>query len=417
MAVYRPSDHPDRPTGSAPRSVVRRDNLRHAATAVVVRDEVGRIYAHRRTETKDVYPDCWDFAAGGVLAAGESPIDAAGRELAEELGVTAPLTPICVSDFADDRIRCRAFCYLAIWNGPVRHQPEEVAEGSWLTPERVVEMIADPTRPTMPDTAAVLGPWLVERLADVIEPEQGWDSHTTIVEGRYVDRRPRRPEVAEELRSEVRLMRELAPRLPLAVPRPVVLDEDPLRVRHVLVAGDPVDPSRLGATEGRAIGACLRVLHDQTDLAETATDRGPALVANLATMRDRVLPLLPDDRRDEGARLLDRMSVPLPPHATALVHGDIGPEHLLTLEGRLSGVIDWTDAGRGDPALDFAWLLHGTPAPFADAVRAAYDGPCELFERSGDWRRLSPWWEVLAGLDFLGPDAVESGLAGLLARL
>jgi isopentenyldiphosphate isomerase len=39
--------------GSAERSVVRRDNLMHSATAVLVRDPEGRIYVHRRSPDKD----------------------------------------------------------------------------------------------------------------------------------------------------------------------------------------------------------------------------------------------------------------------------------------------------------------------------------------------------------------------------
>ncbi|MDT5249582.1 MAG: hypothetical protein QOJ28_2216, partial [Mycobacterium sp.] len=49
-------------TGSSPRSVVRRDNLRHVVVAVLVRDSAGRVYVHRRTGTKDIFPgmhDCW----------------------------------------------------------------------------------------------------------------------------------------------------------------------------------------------------------------------------------------------------------------------------------------------------------------------------------------------------------------------
>jgi len=50
---------------------------------------------HRRTDTKDVYPGRYDVWAGGCVAAGEDPVDAAHRELAEELGVTGvQLVPV-----------------------------------------------------------------------------------------------------------------------------------------------------------------------------------------------------------------------------------------------------------------------------------------------------------------------------------
>ena len=83
----------------------------------------------------------------------------------------------------------------------------------------------------------------------------------------------------------------------------------------------------------------------------------------------------------------------------------------------VTGVIDWTDARIGDPAVDLAWTLHGTPAAFADALAAAYGVTAEQRARGLLWHRLGPWWEALAGVDFLGPDLVASGLEGILARL
>ncbi|HEY0475545.1 MAG TPA: NUDIX domain-containing protein, partial [Kribbella sp.] len=89
--------------GTAPRSVVRRDNLHHGATGVLVRNSAGDIYVHRRTPTKDVYPGRYDFMAGGVIGAGEDPYDAVVRELAEELGITgADLEKLPESDYADE---------------------------------------------------------------------------------------------------------------------------------------------------------------------------------------------------------------------------------------------------------------------------------------------------------------------------
>jgi aminoglycoside phosphotransferase (APT) family kinase protein len=132
-------------------------------------------------------------------------------------------------------------------------------------------------------------------------------------------------------------------------------------------------------------------------------------------MRERVVPLLPPDRRTEGARLLD--AVAEPPPATCLVHGDLGPVHLLVRDGRLHGVIDWSDMVVGDPALDLAWTLNGSAPAFADALAAAYGVTPELRARGLLWHRLGPWFEVLGGVDFLGQDYVDSGLAGILARL
>ena len=418
VAVY---DAAGRPAGSAPRSRMRAENLRHAATAVVVRDPWGRVYVHRRTDTKDVYPGLHDFTAGGVVAAGEDPLVAARRELEEELGVAGvTLEPIGVGDYADAHTDYRGFGYTTTWDGPVRWQPEEVAWGDWVTLDRLAAWLAEAPDDFVPDARALWGGWVAERLAARRTPEQGWDSETEVVEARWVDRRPRRPEVAPRLRAEAALLPRLAPLLPLAVPVPVVLDEEPLRVRHVLVPGEPCRPEKLGADDGALVGRFLRVLHDSgrevwagSGVPDAAASRAELLTL-IADLDARVLPLLPDARRAEGARLLEAVAEPGP---VRLVHGDLGPQHLLVTEGRVSGVVDWCDARVLDPALDLAWTLHGTPAAFAEALAAAYGVDDPVRDRSLLWRRLGPWHEVLFGLDHGGAAYVDSGLAGVLDRL
>jgi 8-oxo-dGTP pyrophosphatase MutT (NUDIX family) len=145
------------PTGEAvPRSQMRACNLRHAATLVVVRNSAGEVYVHRRTDTKDVFPGRYDFAAGGVLQAGEEPYAAAVREVAEELGVTGvALAPLGEDDYADADTSYHAFAYTCVYDGPITWQPEEVAWGEWVGVERLREMVA--TLPFVPDTVAVLG--------------------------------------------------------------------------------------------------------------------------------------------------------------------------------------------------------------------------------------------------------------------
>ncbi|MEO5709878.1 MAG: NUDIX domain-containing protein [Nocardioidaceae bacterium] len=143
--------------GSAPRSVVRRDNLLHAATAVLVRDGSGRIYVHRRSPDKDWAPSAHDAAAGGVMTAGEEPAPSAARELAEELGIEgASLRPLGVSVYEDDTTRCVEHCFETTWDGEVTHADGEVVAGAWMTLAELATLLADPSWPFVPDTRALL---------------------------------------------------------------------------------------------------------------------------------------------------------------------------------------------------------------------------------------------------------------------
>jgi isopentenyldiphosphate isomerase len=153
--------------GRAERSVVRRENLLHAATAVLVRDPEGRIYVHRRSPDKDWAPSHHDAAAGGVLTYGEEPAAAASRELAEELGVTgAVLRPLGLSVYEDDTTRCVEHCYETTWSGPVRHADGEVVWGAWMTLDELAGHLADPGWLFVPDTRTLLARLASEGVGD-----------------------------------------------------------------------------------------------------------------------------------------------------------------------------------------------------------------------------------------------------------
>ncbi len=164
IAVY---DRLGNEIGSAERAEVYAEGLWHASAGVLVRSLDGRrVYVHRRTDTKSVFAGMHDCLAGGVLGPGENPAQAAARELAEELGVVTPdpgPRPVARiswdGHWAGTPMRCHLFAYEVASDGPIIHQPEEIAEGWWWTDNRLRERLADPSWPFVPDTRL-----LVDRL-------------------------------------------------------------------------------------------------------------------------------------------------------------------------------------------------------------------------------------------------------------
>lgn len=407
--------------GSAPRSVMRARNLRHAASSVVVRDRMGRIYLHRRTTTKDVYPGLLDFAAGGVVLAGEDPAVGAVREVEEELGVSGvPLEPLGVARYADEHTDYLGVRFVTTWEGAIRWQPEEVAWGDWVTVEELVRRLDEEPETLVPDSVTVWSSTVRAWCADRVPLHQGWDSVTTLVEGRWVDRVARRRGSEAGLRAEVALLGRLADRLPVEVPRPVVLDEQPVRVRHRRVPGVAVDPLALTADDGRLFARFLTVLHATSpSLAvgagcPSASDDAHDRAATDARLREVVLPRLPAGLRPAGESLLRRVGVV---EEQALCHGDLVAEHVLGLDGRLHGVIDWGDARVTDPAIDLAWALNATSEAFARAVSEDMNADAEVRARSRDRWALAPWFELAHAVEEAGGAALQSAVDTLVARL
>jgi 8-oxo-dGTP pyrophosphatase MutT (NUDIX family) len=153
--------------GVAPRSRVYAEGLWHASAGVLVRSTDGRrIYVHRRTDTKAVFAGMHDCLAGGVVDPGETPLAAATREMAEELGITG-VVPTELAAAAWDGwwegrpMRCHLFAYQVRYDGPMRHQPEEIVDGWWWTDAELRARLADPDWPFVPDTRVLLPQLLI----------------------------------------------------------------------------------------------------------------------------------------------------------------------------------------------------------------------------------------------------------------
>jgi len=139
-------DENDRVTGQSPRGEVYARGLRHRCVFILARDADGRIFVHRRTPTKLVFPSLYDMFVGGVVGAGEAYDDAALREAEEELGVSGLPRPRFLFKFLYDNgpggswwsavyeVRCEL---------PVRPQVEEVAWHAFLPEEELARRLPE----------------------------------------------------------------------------------------------------------------------------------------------------------------------------------------------------------------------------------------------------------------------------------
>ena len=155
-------DEDDRVVGVAPRSEVRSKNLLHREVAAICRNRAGAIYVHRRTETKDVFPGMYDMWVAGVVSSGETFGEAIRRELEEELGI-AGAEPVFLFKhrYRDRKLNWWTEAFEVRWDGPIRHQPEEVAWGAYLSEPELVAKLDE--WPFVPDGVEVFRRYLRER--------------------------------------------------------------------------------------------------------------------------------------------------------------------------------------------------------------------------------------------------------------
>jgi isopentenyldiphosphate isomerase len=164
-------DEDDRVVGQATRREVRARRLLHRFSSILCLDSAGRLYVHRRTDDKDVYPGMYDTAAGGVLAAGETYLEAARRELAEELGVAGPEPRFLFRHrYRGPENPSWSALFEVTWDGPVRPQASEIAWGSFLTMEELDARLQE--WPFVPDGLEIFRRWRAETGAATSRPKR-----------------------------------------------------------------------------------------------------------------------------------------------------------------------------------------------------------------------------------------------------
>ena len=240
--------------------------------------------------------------------------------------------------------------------------------------------------------------------------ERGSDNFMFRLGESFAVRMPRSAAAARLLANEQRWLITLSDRLPLQIPVPIRVGQPafgfPWRWSVVpWLVGATAEATPVAAAEAPRLATFLRALHVPAPAdAPRNIERAATLVSRAATVAERIRRLeratdvINDRIRDAWSKVLDAPNEASP----TWIHGDLHARNVLTLDGAITGVIDWGDMTSGDPAIDLAclWMLLPNEAARLRA-RQAYDAANDAL-----WARARGW-AVLFGVTLL-----DTGLTG-----
>jgi aminoglycoside phosphotransferase (APT) family kinase protein len=200
---------------------------------------------------------------------------------------------------------------------------------------------------------------------------QGWDYAVWVLEERWAFRFPRRDVVIPGLECELAVLPLIAPLLPVAIPSPTFVGRPNDRfpwpffgapfIPGLEPADSALDDEDLAGL-GAQLGRFLRALHDvELDL-ELRVDpiRRADMPFRVARLREKLGAVSSIWQPPHQVHRILSEAERLPPSTEhSVTHGDLHVRQIL-IEGRsLSGVVDWVDVSRADPAIDLmlAWSL------------------------------------------------------------
>jgi aminoglycoside phosphotransferase (APT) family kinase protein len=183
---------------------------------------------------------------------------------------------------------------------------------------------------------------------------------------------------------------EVAAMSMVPVPTPQILWRKPPVLAIAAVPGKALgrlgEPSNASPAAWAAAGAVIRMLHDAPlppwpgrHLDELAAELDEAcgwLVAN---------DVLPADVVSANRRIAEAVLRPWKP---AFTHGDLQITHVFVEADEITGIIDWSEAARGDALYDLASLTLGHEERLGDLLAGYGTGtPVEL-----DLDLIRAWW-------------------------
>lgn len=253
------------------------------------------------------------------------------------------------------------------------------------------------------------------RFSSIRAVHQGWDNDIFIANNETVFRFPKRSEVAKRVEREKRLiglLQQRNPSLPVPSYQLHYKESELLCVSYEYITGNQLSVMQEGTgfqsnEVPKILGEFLSELH-AIDLA-TANTIGLTYERDLnywtvfyEKIKQQLYPLFSDAQRIFVSKLYESfLNTHVKNHPRCAVHGDLTASNILYdgMTGSISGIIDFTDAMIGDPAIDFAGFYWDFGPQFTKQVIAHYaetEGETDLFLRVEQFYGMQPlFYELL----------------------
>jgi aminoglycoside 2''-phosphotransferase len=216
----------------------------------------------------------------------------------------------------------------------------------------------------------------------------GQFSDVLILDEALVFRFPRSIQVAKDLAKEIPLLDALQGKLPLAIPNPRYhayepVSGDTLFMGYPMIAGEPLMQDLFQSLEdtdvlAQELAGFLRVMHGlKLNFLEKPPANNRHFWQNLYD--DFIRDLFPYMRPDAQNQVRETFEQALNDAVfwqfePILVHGDFGTGNILYNRGHITGIIDFSFCGLGDPAQDLGALKASYGQDFIERILVYYPG-------------------------------------------
>lgn len=145
--------------GAASKAEVRKQNLLHMVSGVLVRNGKGELLVHRRSMAADDNPGKYSLFACAAVREGESYVAAAARVLREQLRIVhgkeeVNILPIFPHNFRSPEANINFGLFLCVHEGPSDPDPRFIGEHFFASVEQIETMLKE--KPFLESSVAVL---------------------------------------------------------------------------------------------------------------------------------------------------------------------------------------------------------------------------------------------------------------------